>query len=262
MTDNYLLPLLISASTLITMLLFFITLFVLVNKNKHRRLYADKKELEHKFEREILTTRLEAQEESLARVSQEIHDNVCQVLGHIKNNLYAITYNLNVDNNENLLAESTDLVGQSIQDLRNISHVLNPEHVKRISLEEAIEKELKYLKSFYEVDFKLDLDGDPIDIPKEKEIVIFRIAQEALSNITKHANATEVIVSIGYTDKDVVLSISDNGDGFDAEAIKNSSKGIGLINMEERAKLINGTFDIRSMPQKGTRITIKVNTQG
>ncbi len=260
MSDNYILPLLISASTLITMLLFFITLFVLVNKNKHRRLYACQKEVEHKFEKEILTTRLEAQEQSLALVSQEIHDNVCQVLGHIKNNLYAITYNLNVDNNDNLLAESTSLVGQSIDDLRNISHVLNPEHIKRISLEDAIEKELKYLKSFYQIGFKLDLDGDPIDIPKEKEIVIFRIAQEALSNITKHANATDVQVRIAYTDTDVELSISDNGDGFDAEAIKDSSKGIGLINMEERTKLINGIFEINSMPDTGTKITIKVNT--
>lgn len=261
MTDNYILPLLISASTLITMLLFFITLFVLVNKNKHRRLYADKIELEHKFEREILTTRLEVQEQSLAIVSQEIHDNVCQVLGHIKNNLYAMTYNIDVDSKGNLLQESTNLVGKSIDDLRNISHVLNPEYIKRIGLEDAVQKELEYLKSFYQIDFSLDLEGDPIDLPKEKEIVIFRIVQESLSNITKHANATIVDVAITYLGSYVHVSIKDNGTGFDAEAIKNSSKGIGLINMEQRAKLINGIFDIQSTPNTGTSINIKVNTQ-
>lgn len=261
MNSNYILPLLISASTLITMLLFFITIFVLINKNKHRRLFAEKLALQHQFEKELLTTRLEVQEQSFTIISQEIHDNICQVLGYVKNNLYMVTSEQTIlpQPQDKLLDQSAELIGKSIEDLRNISHVLNPEYIRRIGLEDAVEKELNYLKSFYDIDFKLNFLGEPADIQEDKEIIIFRIVQEALSNITKHAEASLVVVTIGYDDVYMTVNIKDDGKGFDMT--QNGEKGIGLINMRQRTKLINGIFEIHSTPETGTEISIKVHTQ-
>jgi two-component system NarL family sensor kinase len=257
MNYSYLLPLLIGGSTLFTLLLFFITLFVLVNKTKQRRSYMEKKELEYKFEKELLITRIEVQEQALNLVSQEIHDGICQVLGRVKSNLYAMAYNINIDDSVDLVQESTTLVGNSIEDLRNISHVINPEYIRKIGLEEAIQKELQYLKSFYKIEIKLDLVGEPLPILKEKELITFRIVQQALANIVKHSKATEVTVRIEYSESCFLMTITDNGTGFDTET--DGSKGIGLINMKQRAQLINGIFDVESSPNKGTKISLRVN---
>lgn len=259
MNDSYIIPLLIAVSTLITLLLFFITLFILVNKNKHRRLQQEKIELRYKYEKELLTTRLEVQEQSLNIVSQEIHDNICQVLGHVKHNLYAIEYNLFPDGNEDLLKTSTSLVGKTIDDLRNISHVLNPVYIQKIGLEDAIKKELEYLRAFYKIELNLVLDGDPPDFAAETEIIIFRIVQETLSNIVKHSSATIVDLLVHYTPTQMTVTIADNGTGFDLENIRSKNSGIGLINMTQRAKLINGIFDIRSGINQGTTVVLKVS---
>ena len=259
MDDSYIVTMLISVSILITLLLFFITLFVLVNKNKHRGLYLEKKELEHQFEKELLTTRLEVQEQSLNIISHEIHDNICQILGRVKNNLYAIEYNVNIEDSGNLLHEATTLVGQSIDDLRTISHVLNPEYIRRIGLEDSIKKELEHLKSFYKLNSKLELSGDTLDIPQEKGIILFRIIQEALGNIVKHAKATHVHLRIEYSDSSIIMTIIDNGIGFDIDTIKSKNKGIGLINMEQRVSLIDGSISIKSNINKGTILSIKIN---
>lgn len=259
MNSNYVLPLLISASALITMLLFFITIFILINKNKHRRLYAEKVAMEHAYEKALLTARLEVQEQSFTVISQEIHDNICQVLGYVKNSLYLMTYKETLSETKKIAEESTELVGKSIQDLRNLSHILNPEYIKLAGLEEAIKKDLNHLKSFYNIDYSLDVSGEPIELSENKEIIIFRIIQEALSNISRHSDASSVSILIIYA-KTITIKIVDNGRGFNVSQV--DSSGIGLINMRQRAKVINSDFSIESIQGVGTTVSIKVDSNG
>lgn len=258
MSNSYILPLLVSASMLIMMLLFFITLFILINKNKHRKLIADKMALQYAFEKEMLTTRIEVQEESFTKMSQEIHDNICQVLGSVKNNMYVLAAGAGSSNDQSI-SESTDMLGKAIESLRNLSHVLNPEYIQKIGLEEAIEKELTYLKSGYGINYTVNFEGEPVDLPADHEIIIFRILQEILSNIIKHAEARNIDLTIVYTSGEIVIKVADDGKGFDIH--DDQDAGIGLINIRQRVKLINGIFDIHSSVGEGTEAIIKIDIE-
>lgn len=260
MNEHYLIPLLISGSLLITLFGFYLTIFMIIQKNKDRRYQLEKREIEYRYENELLHTRLEVQEQALNQVSQEIHDNIGQVLGAAQMNLFAVTSNhYDMSKCTEFIEDSKSLLAKAIDDLRNVSHVLNSEFINRIGLEDAIRKELAYISSFHKVQHEVTIRGDSFDLSKEEELLIFRIVQEALNNIAKHAQATYVHIELNYEPTNFVLHITDNGIGFDTSVPKKNS-GIGLINMWQRAKLINGKLEINSAPAKGTKISLFVNT--
>jgi len=108
-------------------------------------------------------------------------------------------------------------------------------------------------------DIPLDLKnaGLPAAVPREVASCIFRVAQESLQNISKHANAKNVSVALGLENGAVVLTIGDDGVGFDLREVK-GRKGLGLIGMDERAHLVKGKLTITSQPAQGTQITLEI----
>lgn len=218
----------------------------------------EKKEMQFQYENQLLQTRLEVQEQALNQVSQEIHDNIGQALSVAKVNLSLLTSGQGNGKTMDILNESNQIIAKALTDLRNVSHVLNSEYVNRIGLEESIKKELDYLKSYNRIQFELTTNGDSDNVTNEKELLIFRIAQEALANIIKHAHATKIMISLYYQPQQFEMNIQDNGLGINSTNLENANKGIGIINMKQRAKLMKGSLEINSAQAGGTIIKLNI----
>lgn len=260
MNDNYIIVILIAGSLVVTLFSFYITIFMVINKNKHKRFEMEKREMEFKYENEILNTKLEVQEQALNQVSQEIHDNIGQTLGAAQLGLYTLSSNnVSEEEKKHIIERSTQLLKKSLEDLRNVSHILNSEYINRVGLEASIKKELAYLQSTSKLKYEFVSEDEPFDLPAEQELMVFRIAQEAISNIVKHAHAALVKIKLEYTPSDFIMRIADDGKGFDPDAIENNNAGgIGIINMKQRVKLMNGQLNIRS-GQEGTELLLSLN---
>lgn len=216
----------------------------------------EKKEMEYRYQNELLNTRLEVQEQAINKVSQEIHDNIGQTLNIAQLNLSTLDIQHNLDEQKSLIENSRILLAKAIDDLRNVSHVLSSENITRIGLEDAIKKELNYLGLFNNLKFDLQISGEPDELTDENELMVFRIAQEAIANIIKHANASSVIIDLQYHTEYFIMTISDDGIGIEKDKPGKSS-GIGIINMKQRAEVMNGSFEIES-GKEGTKILIKI----
>jgi two-component system, NarL family, sensor kinase len=135
--------------------------------------------------------------------------------------------------------------------------------VANMGLEKAIEYELTLITKSSNIKTQLDTIGQSYRLTKQKELILFRIVQEVLNNTLKHAGASSIKALIKYGEASLDLSISDDGNGFDAAAIKTGqqhSNGLGLHNMPDRAKLIGAACEINSTPGAGTRIVISIPT--
>jgi two-component system, NarL family, sensor kinase len=235
-----------------------IIILILVYQKKQLQYIGDKKQLQVNFEKEILASKLEIQEQTLKNISQEIHDNIGQVLSLVKLNINTMNCNEPVQI-QNKINDSRQLITKAIQDLRDISRSLNTDHIVELGLSKALDYELEMIKKTggYQVEF--EIEGKQYRLESQKELILFRIVQEVLHNIIKHARATMIKVKISFEPGLFTLKIIDNGVGFDASRVESndySKMGLGVRNMHNRAKMINTHFQITSILEKGTTIVL------
>ena len=246
----------IAGSIMFILLGVFILSFIFFYK-KRKQLYLKETELmKSSFQQELLRTQLEIQEQTLKNISQEIHDNIGQTLSLAKLNLNTVNPKQQNRMDEKISA-SKELLSKAIQDLRSLSRTLNTDTILASGLLKAIEYELQILKAEFETELKVA--GNPIKIDPQKELILFRIVQEALNNIINHSQANKITIATIYEDQTLNLSIIDNGQGFDT--VWKNDGGSGLHNMRSRAELIGGTLEIESSTASGTQIQITVPIQ-
>lgn len=233
-----------------------IRMLIIENKNKYQFL-AEKKEIEYRYQQELLNTRLEVQEDLLNFVSSEIHDNVGQVLSLVKLHLYTMGQQSENDRSATLIASSSSLLDKAIEDLRNISHRQNAGTLEHIGLAEAIRKELEYVRTLKKQECELNIEGIPCPLGNDRELLLYRIVQEAVHNSVKHSRCTMLTVALKYTPERFTLQVSDNGIGFDT---RESYGGIGIKHIRHRATLLKGELSIERGNPDGTYITLKLNT--
>lgn len=212
---------------------------------------------QQKHKHELLQTQIEIQEQTLKTISEEIHDNVGQVLSLAKLNLSTVG-NILDQHIQSKIISAKDLVSKAINDLRDLSRSLHGEKIGEIGLENAIANELKILQNTGQFETGLDINGQVYKSDAEKEMVLFRIVQEALHNAVKHAHANHLKVGLNYQPDSFTLTINDDGNGFSPEALNSSQTGIGLKSMRNRAILIGGEFSIHSSKNNGTFISVKL----
>lgn len=244
--------------------LFLISLFVLnflVYYQKIRKQYLQEKELlQAQYQQELLRTQLEIQEQTFKNISQEIHDNVGQVLSLAKLNLNTMDLSKTEqmkDKIDNTLVQ----VSKAINDLRDLSKSFNTDTIASIGLLRAVEYELEMIRKAGSLQPNFEVTGAARKIEPQRELILFRIVQEVLNNIIKHAAATQINVTATYTEKQLELTIADNGRGFELSAdAKNEgiATGLGIGNMNNRARLIGAGFSINSTVGQGTSIKITV----
>lgn len=190
-------------------------------------------------------------------ISKEIHDELGQTLTALKLNLSWIKRRMNDPLVLEKFEESMSIINVLIKQVQNISNKLRPSLIDHLSLQDAIKWQAKEFEKNSNISCKVELKEDGIQLSKEVSLAIFRIFQEALTNIARHSNATEVYVKFFRVNGSLLFIIRDNGIGIDDNILK-SPESFGLMAMRERAYSIDATLDIRRAEQGGTEIILSV----
>jgi two-component system NarL family sensor kinase len=251
----------IFGTILIVSFVFALIYFLLRYKRKQQVYIAEKLQLKYGFRQELLQSRLEVQEQSLQYFSEEIHDNIGQVLTLCKLHMHELAEQQHDERAKVLADQSRELLTQALSDLRSISHTMNNNYIGRSGLIEAIKKELNTVGSMRKVQTALEIKGELASLGAEKELLIFRIMQESISNALKHASPTQVSVVTNYEHDGLTIKIKDDGCGFDTNKMS-SADGIGLNNMQVRTALLKGSIQFVSSAESGTEITLKIPYHG
>lgn len=197
---------------------------------------------------------LEAQEKERLHIASELHDNVGQILTTCK---ILLEGEINKSDAPATLNHTYNHLQKAINELRSISHQLNPAQLNEIGLSSAIKDLAKSVNMASSVNVVLNVE-DTRCLDKLEDVValsLFRIVQEQVNNILKHANATEVTITITISPKAVELEITDNGKGFRMTSV---NKGLGLKNMYNRAELFNGRVTIHTAPGEGCTVSVYI----
>jgi signal transduction histidine kinase/ligand-binding sensor domain-containing protein len=205
---------------------------------------------------------IEFQEHERKRIASELHDSLGQNLLIIKNALQQCEGQVSIQNNilEDL-HEISELAQESIDEVREISYDLHPHTLDRLGLGKAIQSCVKKFMHVSPIQFTYNSDEiDKLFSPIE-EIHIFRIIQEALNNVVKHSEATECIVNVKQNGINLEIQIIDNGKGFKSDNLfvtGKTNEGFGISNITERVKLLKGEIIIKSSPNNGAAVNIKI----
>ena len=258
MPSNNELILFILGTIALMLFAFTLVIFLIVHKKKRYQHSLEKQQMESNYQNQLLLSRLEVQEQSFKHFSEEIHDNIGQLLSIVKMQLYNIRSSSKEAEIVTKATESNELLGKAITDLRNISHTLNSTFVSKAGLAEAIEKDLTYIRSAKDVACTLQVTGDEYSLGNERELLIFRIIQEATANAIKHAAPAAINILLDYKPAELSVTIADNGSGFDT-AQQSADSGIGLNNMYVRTELLKGRLQVDSVKDKGTTIRLDIS---
>jgi len=203
-----------------------------------------------------------AQEEERLRIARELHDSTAQTLIALLHQLENLLY----DKAKLPVGEARELWGFHeqikgiLQEVRHLSRDLRPSLIDDVGLLAALRWALRELKTEHSVDGNLQVRGDEQRLSQEVELILFRIVQEALRNIGKHSHASKAEVLISFEEGKITAIINDNGIGFqlpDKVGDLSRSGKLGLVGMEERVRLLDGSLEIKSEPGKGTTVTVE-----
>jgi PAS domain S-box-containing protein len=214
-------------------------------------------ERERQFEQQLLEMTINIQEKERARIAEDLHNSLGQLLYGVKLNLNDIKLKHSEFQDQNALTikNINNLLSECIQESRRISHDLMPLVLQDYGLKVAIQDICRQLSKT--IDFKCEFSGLNDRLPKYLEKAIYRIVQELAMNLVKHANATKAYLKLGINRNDIMVRVEDNGKGFNTSNIKKDD-GIGIESIKTKLHLLKGELDIYSAPGKGTIINIRV----
>jgi two-component system NarL family sensor kinase len=220
---------------------------VLFNVHEHRLADQNLKELSHKT--------VQHQEEERRRVSRELHDGINQLLVSVKYRLEAAMTHIPAAESaaHESLVKGEAVLNRAIQEVRRISHALRPSVLDDLGLLAALNQLLDDFHERNGITMEVDIKPPQSEMSEEVATTLYRIVQEAMSNIEKHANATRLSLSLEEDAEGLYLSIADNGVGI-VEKNTYARRGIGLRNMRERVEFLGGSFEVSSRQGNGTRI--------
>ncbi|MCP3677518.1 MAG: PAS domain S-box protein [Deltaproteobacteria bacterium] len=208
---------------------------------------------------------LTVQEMERKRLSTELHDGLGQELSLLKLQLSGMNRELMVDQTElkKKFDESLHYIDQVIENARRLSHELRPAILEDIGLSSALKRLIDDFTKHYDAVVSVDADSINDLFTEGREIIIYRLLQEILTNIVKHSRATEVSIVIKDRGEDVFFRIEDDGVGFNAaksRKVNSGEMGIGLITINERFRIVDASYDIRSQEGKGVKIIFSIPT--
>lgn len=240
----------------IAILLFFAVfaiVFVIAFQRRKNKFLKDRFEAEKRYQRELANSQIEIQEQTLKNIAWELHDNVGQLLS-VANIQLNVLMNAAPETFHGQIKETKGIVQETVQEIRSLSKVLNNDVVLKNGLLKSLQVELDRFNRLDYLKASLEISGDIIPINNASEIIIFRILQEFLSNVIKHAKASSLTVRLTYGDQWLEILAIDNGVGFEISQKTDSS---GMETMKSRANLLNADFAIVSERGKGTQLFLK-----
>jgi len=218
---------------------------------------------ERKLQR-LMGELINLQDEERRRISAELHDSLGQSLVIIKHrSMLCLQEFTGSDRISEQLEEISSSATAAIDELHEIAHNLRPYELDRLGLVKAVESMLAKLGTSVAMQLSADLDQIDGLLPPAAETSVYRIVQEGLSNVVKHANARKAFVGIKKVEDRLVISVWDNGKGIGTPHKERENKGgFGLAGIAERARMLGGSCVIESQPELGTTLTVKIELQG
>ena len=235
-------------------------------RSKRRLLITEKKLQQQKIEqleteRQLVATKsvVQGQEEERSRLAKDLHDGLGGILSGAKYSLGNMKENLIITPETNAAFERTmHMLELSITEMRRVAHNMMPESLMKLNLDEALMDycEQVTVSGSLAVDYQ-STNMKHLVLNDTHKITVYRVVQELINNVAKHAAATSVIVQLFAKDKTLYLTVEDNGKGFDKTQLAFSS-GIGLRNIKNRIDYLNGKLEVQSAPGKGTSVYIEI----
>lgn len=199
---------------------------------------------------------LRAQEEERTRVARDLHDEVNQALTGVLLRLEAARESAPPEL-EPELAETRSLASQAMEELLSLARQLRPTALDDLGLNAAVAGQVEELGRHREIEATYNSEGDFSNLDGDVQLVVYRVAQEALSNAARHSGASSIRVSLTRRGPRVELKVSDNGRGF---SFADAERGLGITGMRERALLVDGDVEIHSRPSEGTTVWLRIET--
>ncbi|WP_290791094.1 sensor histidine kinase [Flavihumibacter sp. UBA7668] len=246
-----------SLATIISFIIFLNHIITLYNKKNiefNRQLQFRNLEKE----KEILKTRIDVQEETIQKISKELHDNITQLLSLSKLNLNNLQLDISVLNKINI---SKELITKAISELANISRTLSSETLTDFGLLRTLEVESERVFEINNTKINVVSQFEPTHINGEEQLILYRIFQESIRNSIIHGKATQIDINLFTSTTNLTFEITDNGSGFNVEETNKETKNKhhGLKNIIKRANLLNAECKIISSQGTGTKVIISRN---
>lgn len=234
-------------------------LFLFFFRQKQLKNLAEQQALRESFEQELLHAQMEIQNQTLRRVGEDLHDDVGQLLTVARIELHSL------DAAPPAAQRANEALQLAIQSIRSLSKTLDSEILSTFSLEESLQVEVERIQRMGRFAVKFAVTGTARPLPQNGQVVLFRMLQELLNNVMKHAGGSRLDVSLRYEADALHAIVADDGQGFDPAQVTErplQESGSGLRHLQRRCELLGGTCRVRSAPGAGTEISIQVPLLG
>lgn len=213
----------------------------------------------HNQIRKLLGRLIDVQETERRRISRELHDDLNQKIATLSISISQLKRRVPLEDGELIveLDQIRETANGLTDEVRRLSHQLHPAVLEHLGLVTALESYIAGFVDEERIDVQLSADLGDERIPFQTSICLYRVAVEALRNVARHSGAESAAVSLKRTSAGLELQVSDSGKGFDVEAFRHGG-GLGLISIEERLRLLHGSCEIRSTPERGTTLDARV----
>lgn len=210
----------------------------------------------------LLADTVDVQERERQRIAQDMHDGINQLLIGAMLELMSARERISggdLSRAESSLQQVRELLKRVEREIRQIIYDLRPPTLDALGLVPSLRRYTDRFRQYSRIPCEVRVEGDPRRLPPDMEIGIYRIMQEALQNVSAHANAQRAEVAVSFSPQTIALTIADDGRGFDLEAVQHDSSGhFGLLGMRERAEALGGQLAIRSQPGWGTQVHLSL----
>lgn len=235
-----------------------LVLYIYVYNNKKKQLIQDKLKMQKQFENTLLQSQLEVQEQTRQYIAEELHDNVGALSSLIKINLNLVSQTSSNEKRAALIEDSKVLVKTLIGDLKQLVIGLNTNVIKNHGLVNAVRNDIQRIEKLQLFHISFSVTGEERSLSDDRQLILYRICQELLNNIVKHAQPATVTMNMKFEENGLVITLADDGRGFDTVAALNNINASGLTNLHNRARLIGALLTLTSRPGQGTECIINI----
>lgn len=229
-----------------------VIIFLMIQTFRYRKLESRLRELNHHF--------IDTQEEERKRIARELHDDLGQRFALVKLDLErAMHEDLSLKESSRQAKWKGILAGMEElgSDIQHLSHTLHSSKLRYLGLKPALKELCGHFQRQHQIKIDLQMDGFTKAASREVELCFYRVAQEALQNISKHSGADRAVLKLANDGNMLQMEISDNGRGF-TQAETSQPWGLGLASMRERLRIVDGDLQIKSTPGRGTMLSAQV----
>jgi signal transduction histidine kinase len=246
---------LVGSTAIILLLTGLIVFSLIVNQKRKYRHLQEKLSLKNGFDQELLRSTLEIQTQAFESISRELHDNVGTLISIAMVHIKSLDASTREKENQRL-NETENLLNEALESLRDISRSIHPENISRLGWQQSLETELQRIGKSKLFTVAYSQEGEAFAVELDKQVIIFRILQESLNNIVRHSNGLHIDCHVRFSGREVNITITDDGKGFEQPGALDNGNGSGLRNMRARAAMLPAVLSISNGVEKGTVVKL------